>query len=192
MTGIPAARQASASRCTLSTTFCSFACSGAPESAHAPPSMITSFCMSWTTSTARRGSTSIRSAIWLTVTSSRHVAEPVSGDVHPDPVERCRARQVELVPVVAAPVEIADVLRYLDHAEVLGLGTDHPDAAGPRHVDVAALVALHSVRNSLFDHSRADFVQEHPAVRDRPVRLPVEDADVRARGVVDVEQRLVG
>jgi hypothetical protein len=47
ITGTPALRQAAARRLTLLTTFCSFACSGEPESANAPFSMITSFCRSW-------------------------------------------------------------------------------------------------------------------------------------------------
>src|SRR5919204_5465078 len=136
MTGIPAARHASESRFTFSTTFCSFACSGEPESAKAPPSMITSFCKSWTIRAARPGSTSTRSVSFsLTVSSSRHVAEPVPRDLHRDAVQRRRARHVQIAPVVAAPVEVADVLRHLDHAEQLRLGADHPDAARPGDVD---------------------------------------------------------
>jgi hypothetical protein len=56
MTGTPFARQAAARPLTFSTTFCSFACCGAPESAHTPPSIITSFCRSWTSSAQRAGS----------------------------------------------------------------------------------------------------------------------------------------
>ena len=47
ITGAPRRRQASAKRITLATTFCSRAWPGAPESAKAPPSTITSFCRSW-------------------------------------------------------------------------------------------------------------------------------------------------
>src|SRR6266511_888731 len=193
MTGMPAARQASASPFTFSTTFCSFACSGAPVSAQAPPSLITSFCRSWTISTARPGSTSSRSSVSLslTVSSSGHVVEPVARHLHPDPVHRRRARDVELGPVVAPPVEVPGVLGHLDHAEVLRLGTDHPDPARPRHVDVAALVALHPVRDPLLDHAPADVLEEHPPVCDRAVGLRVEDPDVRPRRVVDVQERLV-
>src|SRR5256886_1366872 len=191
ITGIPAARHASASRFTFSTTLCSFAGSGASESANAPPSIITSFCRSCTTSAARAGST-LTCSLSLTASSSGHVAEPVAPDLHPDPVKRGRARHIEIAPVVAAPVEIADVLGHLDHAEVLALRADHPDAARPGDVDVASLVALHSVGDPLLDHTRADAVEEHPPVRDRAVRLPVENADVGARRVVDVQQRLVG
>ena len=53
---MPFARQAAARSATLATTFCSFACPGEPDSAKAPPSMITSFCMSWMTRAARPGS----------------------------------------------------------------------------------------------------------------------------------------
>src|SRR5919204_3127532 len=164
MTGIPAARHASASRFTFSTTFCSFACSGAPESAKAPSSIITSFWRSWTIRTARPGSTSTCSAISLTLSSSPHVAEPVARHLQPDPVQRRRARQVQVAPVVPAPVEVADVLRHLDHAEQLRLRADHPDAAGAGDVHVAALVALHPVRDALLDHAGADVLEEHAAV----------------------------
>src|SRR4051812_4916024 len=175
----------------FATTFCSFACSGAPVSAHAPPSPITSFCMSWMSSTARPGSTSTCSAISLTRSSSRHVAEPVACHLHLDPVHRRRARDVELVPVVASPVEVAGVLGDLDHAEVLRLGADHPDPAGPGDVDVAALVDLHPVGDSLLDHAGADVLEEHAPVGDGAVRLTVEHADVSSRRVVDVQERLV-
>src|ERR1700730_877268 len=188
---MPAARHASASCLTFSTTFCSFACCGAPDSANAPPSAITSFWRSWMIRAARPGSTSMRS-VSLTVSSSRHVAEPIPRHLHRDSVQRGRARHVQVAPFLAAPVQVADVLRDLDHAEQLGLGADHPDSSGSSDVDVAALVAFHPVGDALLDHARADVLEKHPTVSDRPVRLPVEDADVRARRVVDVEQRFVG
>jgi hypothetical protein len=40
----------------FSTTFCSRACCGEPDEAKAPPSIITSFCMSWIISAQRDGS----------------------------------------------------------------------------------------------------------------------------------------
>ena len=46
ITGTPRARAAAARRRTFSTTFCARACAGAPEAAKAPPSLMTSFCMS--------------------------------------------------------------------------------------------------------------------------------------------------
>src|SRR4029078_930905 len=46
MIATPRPRAASARRRTLSTTRCWRACAGAPESANAPPSMMTSFCRS--------------------------------------------------------------------------------------------------------------------------------------------------
>ena len=55
ITGAPALRNAAASLFTFATTFCSFACCGAPESANAPFSMITSFCRSWISSAVRFG-----------------------------------------------------------------------------------------------------------------------------------------
>jgi len=56
ITGIPLPRQNAARSFTFSTTFWSFACCGEPDSANAPPSMITSFCMSWTMRTQREAS----------------------------------------------------------------------------------------------------------------------------------------
>ena len=50
------ARAALARRRTLSITRCCLACAGAPDSAKAPPSMITSFCRSWMIMAQRDGS----------------------------------------------------------------------------------------------------------------------------------------
>ena len=94
-------------------------------------------------------------------------------------------------PVVAAPRQVAGVLRDVDHAEVLGFGRDDPDAARSRHPDVAALVALHPVRDPLLDHAGADSLEEHAAVRERAVGVHVVHLDVRPRRVVDVDERLV-
>jgi hypothetical protein len=62
MTGTPTERAAAIRFLTFSTTFCSFACPGEPLSAKAPPSMITSFCRSWTMSAVVLGSR-VKSAI---------------------------------------------------------------------------------------------------------------------------------
>ena len=61
ITGTPALRAAAASPLTFATAFWLVACAGAPESANAPPSMITSFCMSWMSIAADVGS--IRSTL---------------------------------------------------------------------------------------------------------------------------------
>lgn len=58
MTAMPARRAASASAFTFSTTFCEAACAGAPESAKAPPSAITSFWRSWMMSALAAASSS--------------------------------------------------------------------------------------------------------------------------------------
>src|SRR5437667_4151278 len=76
---------------------------------------------------------------------SVHVAEPVAADLHPHAVDRGRGRDVEPAPVVAAPVDVADVLRHLDRAEMLAAAVEDPDALRPSDVDVAALVELHPV-----------------------------------------------
>ena len=49
ITGHACGAAGAASPFTFSTAFWLVACAGAPESAKAPPSMITSFCMSWMT-----------------------------------------------------------------------------------------------------------------------------------------------
>src|SRR5437764_12120875 len=110
MTATPFLRAASASRLAFATTFWSFACCGAPESANAPPSMITSFCRSWMIRAADFGS--IRSIRLLLV----HVAEPVAADLHPHPVDGGRRRDVQRLPVVVAPVGVADGRRKLEYA----------------------------------------------------------------------------
>src|SRR5947209_2310298 len=120
ITGVPAVRAASARRATFSTTFWLVACAGAPESANAPPSMITSFWRSWMIIAAAPAS--IDSGLSFADTrppSSVHVAEAVAADLQRDPVHRGGRRDVERAPVLAAPVEVADALRHLDDAELL-------------------------------------------------------------------------
>ena len=56
ITGTPALAAGGGEAFTFSTTFWLVACAGAPESANAPPSMMTSFCRSWMISAARFGS----------------------------------------------------------------------------------------------------------------------------------------
>jgi hypothetical protein len=71
ITGIAALRQASASRRQFSTTFCSCACCGAPDSAKAPPSPMTSTCMSWMISAARLRSMLIDSCTFSLISPLR-------------------------------------------------------------------------------------------------------------------------
>src|SRR4026207_1251992 len=127
ITGMPLLRQVSASAATFSTTFCSFACSGEPESANAPPSMITSFCRSCISITQRDASRlSPSSFIYRLLTHVGLVSRP---DDRPNGVQRCGARDVERVPVLAAPRHVPGVLGDEDRAEVLALGRDDPDPA---------------------------------------------------------------
>src|SRR5438552_3200970 len=139
MTGRPTERHAAASPFTFSTTFCAIACAGAPESANAPPSMITSFCMSWITRAAAFGS--IRSISPPSV----HVAESVARNLHPHAIDRGRRGNEERAPAVLAPVDVADALRHRDRAQMLAVRAEHPNAAGAGDVDVAVLVELHPV-----------------------------------------------
>src|SRR5712691_1190519 len=149
--------------------------------------MITSFWRSWITRAAEFGS--MRSICLPLV----HVAEPVSRDLHPYAVDGGRGRDVERAPVVVAPVDVADALRHLDRAEMLTVRREDPDAVGAGDVDVALLVELHPVDEATLGQvAVADVLGEHAAVGKRVVRADVEHADVRARRVVDVEQRLVG
>src|SRR5919206_3365235 len=142
ITGTPASRHAAASRRTFSTAFCALACSGAPESANAPPSMITSFCMSWMISAVRWGS----SAIWFSLTAaSPHVGKAVAADLALHAVERRRRGDEQPVPVRAAPVQVADGLGHLHGADLPAVGVEDAHAARARDPDVAALVELHAV-----------------------------------------------
>ena len=111
------------------------------------------------------------------------------GDAHADPVDGRRRRDEQGLPAVLAPVHVPDRLRHLDHAEMLAVGREDPDTVRAGDVDVAALVELHPVdETALREITVADVLGEHAAVRERMARADVEDADVRARGVVDVEQ----
>src|SRR4051794_33962755 len=116
ITGTPAPRHAAARSATLPTTFWAVAWAGAPESANAPPSMITSFWRSWMIIADREGSSSRPSSL----TASPHVGESVAGDLAGDAVYRRRRGDVELVPVGptgwAGPIQVADVLGHLDRA----------------------------------------------------------------------------
>src|SRR5215471_2341290 len=103
ITGTPAVRQAAARSATLPTTFCEVAWAGAPESANAPPSMITSFCRSWMISAQRLGSSCRTSSL---TDASLHVVESVAGDLAGDAVDRGRGGDEQPVPVRPAPIEV--------------------------------------------------------------------------------------
>src|SRR2546421_3660482 len=124
MTGMPFARHASMSRFAFSTTFCSFACSGEPESAKAPFAMITSFCRSWTISAVRFGSI-VKSAIARLL--SAHEGFAPSRHLGLEAVEAVRCADEHPLPAGAAPVQVADALRNLDDAEVLTVRAEDPD-----------------------------------------------------------------
>src|SRR5262245_44620362 len=118
-----------------------------------------------------------------------HVAEPIAGDVHAHAVDGRRRRDVQRLPVVVAPVEVAGAFGDVDGPEMLALRAKDPNAPGPGDVDVAALVRLHAVDEpALRDVAVADVLRKHASVRERVVRPDVEDTDVRPLGVVDIEQ----
>src|SRR4051812_9737507 len=195
ITGTPLARHASASAATFATTPCAVACAGAPESANAPPSMITSFCRSWITSADRDGSSARASLL----TRSPHVREAVAGDLAAQAVHRRRRGDEQPAPVRSAPVDVAHGLRHLHGAQVLALGAEdaHPEGArlAPRagDPDVAALVELHAVDEVADGEvAGADAVGHDPPGAERAVVADVEGADVRPLRVVDVEDALVG
>src|SRR5580693_5776211 len=91
----------------------------------------------------------------------------------------------------AAPVEVGDVFRHVDDAEVLARRVEYPDSARSGDVDIAARVALHTVDNPVPKFTVADVLGEDPAIAQRSVRGHIEDADVGARGIVDVKKLLV-
>src|SRR5262245_36584707 len=151
---MPLPRHVSASVFTFSTTFCSFACSGEPVSANAPPSIITSFWRSWMINTQRDASRVRPSSFMYRLLT--HVRLAPRADDGPNRVQRGRARDEERVPVVATPRHVPGVLGDEDRPQVLALGRDHPHTAGPGHPDVPPLVALHPVRDAFLDDARAD------------------------------------
>src|SRR5215203_5559469 len=155
---MPLPRHVSASALMFSTTFCSFACSGAPLSANAPPSITTSFCMSWMIS-AHRAASRVSASSFICVLLA-HVRLAARADRRSDRVQRRRARDEDRVPVLTTPAEVARVLRDLDHAEVLAGGGDDPDPARPGDPDVAPLVTLHPVGDPFLDHAGADSLGE--------------------------------
>src|SRR5262245_44785696 len=161
ITGTPFARQAAASPFTFSTTFCSFACCGDPESAQQPPSTMTSFCRSWM-SIAQRPASSFSSSFTVPPPTwyLAHIWLAARADERRDRVQGRRRRDEERVPVRPAPCEVADVLGDPDRADVLARRRDHPDPTRPGHPDVPALVALHPVGDPLFDHAAADALEE--------------------------------
>src|SRR6476620_7766196 len=117
---MPLLRQVAARAFTFSTTFCSFACSGEPVSANAPPSIITSFCRSWMISTQRSASRVRPSSFIYRLLT--HVRLAPRTDRGSNGVHRGGARDVERVPVLAAPAEVPGVLGDEDRPEMLALG----------------------------------------------------------------------
>ena len=163
---------------------------GEPDSANAPPSMITSFCRSWIISAQRFGSSFSSSFIGLlspSACTARGAGRPSCGSSRATRSPGCRACASPSPPQVRLPTFSGTSIV----PRCSPLGADHPDALRAGDPDVAALVALHPVGDALLDHAGADALEEHAPVRERAVRVHVPDLDVRPRRVVDVEQRLV-
>ena len=156
ITTTPRARAASASRRTLSTTRCARACAGAPESAKAPPSMMTSFCRSWMISAQRFGSSCRPSALSCGAGAEDAVARRASlgghvrlvarPDLGRDRVNRVRRGHEQRPEVGAAPAEIGDQFGHANLAQEIAVRRIDPDAARRRHPDIAELIAFHAVR----------------------------------------------
>src|SRR5262245_8509655 len=121
-----------------------------------------------------------------------HVRLDPRADDGLDRIQGRRARDVEGVPILAAPREVPGDLGDEDRPEMLAAGGDDPDATRTGHPDVPALVALHPVGDAFLEQTRAHTLEEHTPVRDAPVRAHIPDLDVRTRCVVDVEERLIG
>src|SRR5262245_365616 len=90
-------------------------------------------------------------------------------NVQPNTIQTRARRHVEGLPVVIAPREVGRELGRLDRAEMLRRRRDDPDAARAGHVEIALLVDLHAVERLVA--GLAGHVEEHFAVRERPVRL---------------------
>src|SRR2546430_14492626 len=104
--------------------------------------MITSFCRSWTISAERlpsSGISHVRSSglPWL----HERLAPP--GDLRFEPIQAGRRADEHPLPLRAAPVEVADALRNLDHAEGLSSPAKGPDPLRAGDPEGAAPVALH-------------------------------------------------
>ena len=169
----PRARAASARRRMFSTTFCCFACAGEPEEANAPPSMITSFCMSWMIIAQRDGSS--RSAA---VGASTVGARGALADVAPPRlrmygsmrgptlvlhrVDRVRRGHEQRVEIRRRPRQIGHQLGHAHLAEQAAGRRIDPHAARRRDPDVALRVALHAVRHAGLELG-ADAAREHAA-----------------------------
>ena len=80
-----------------------------------------------------------------------HVGGAVTAHLHPDAINRRRARAIEVVPVGAAPVQIAGDLRHADDAQVLAPRADHPNPSWSGDVDVPGLVALHAIHDAFVE-----------------------------------------
>ena len=72
------------------------------------------------------------------------------------------------------------------------LRADHPDAAGTRDIDVAELIWTFMPRQEypLPAHPGHIF-EKHPAIRQCPVLLNVENTDVGPCAVIDIEFRSI-
>ena len=125
----PRERHASARRRIFSMTFCSRACCGEPEAANAPPSITTSFCMSWMMSAQREGS-SLRPPCALARSGAADAARSRTGrraraherldaraDLGAHGVERMGGAHEQGAPVRLAPMQIGDQLRHPDLAD---------------------------------------------------------------------------
>ena len=99
---------------------------------------------------------------------------------------------LQLVPTTGGAVVLSGRnLGKASRAEMLACRIEYPDAARAGDVDVAPLVALHAVDDAVPKFAVADVLGEDAAVAEGAVGGDIEDANVGARGIVDVEKFLV-
>src|SRR5712692_7524428 len=170
---------------------------GSPKSAPGPDMImgnptLMGFCALAPSGTSRAAATSaprtMRRCMNKPPCLAMRLEHRKSGRLDANPIERRRRGDEERAVIVVAPGEVRRALRRLDDLAERAHRIEHVDAAGAAAVHVARGVDLHPV-------GRPGFVtpglRPHAAIRERPARGDVEDADVLAGGVVDEELPLV-
>src|SRR5947207_15408011 len=67
-------------------------------------------------------------------TSSRHVGQAITRDVHPHPIYRVVCRDVQRAPVLIAPVQVRRFIWDLDLPELAAARVEDPNAPRAGHV----------------------------------------------------------
>src|SRR5262245_5775304 len=104
----------------------------------------------------------------------RSLPDRHAGNIEARAVDAVIGGHVERAPVVVAPGEIGAVAGNAQAPAQAPGGVDDVDAAGPRAIDVALLVAFHAVGDARLGASK---LMEDAAVAHAAVGIDVEGAD---------------